>query len=306
MNGHAIIRATALLFALTACAAAPDEAPDLPADDGNRETFVSLEERAIEMSEPRGHIVSRYADGRVEHTGDSRYFMGIALRDFGCVRGAVIRDALVADLEANHWKMRRHPTNAKEITVDPFLSLFAGIVSRVNRCGDEEAEFWRAVFPRLVMEKMEVFDVVRRAVALRLGLGAAPSSSSVGTLGVAMASWAATVKAKKEAAYRIYLGYLALSTLEAAGITVTRSRDAFCAAMDGADMPEPDHWCGRGALAAWIETFELNVYEFRHQRSGVWESADGRPGLLTPALDLLAAMRAVYAPMPLRSQNLSR
>jgi len=71
-------------------------------------------------------------------------------------------------------------------------------------------------------------------------------------------------------------------------------RASFCGAAKAADMPTVDHWCSHKDIGEYIDSFEYNQWEYRHQRSGAWETPDGKEGLETPGLDLLVALVAKY------------
>jgi len=285
-----------LLAAASGCGQASDKPAPTPPSDEQLAAFDAAADRALDMSEPRGWIVSRWEDGRVEHTGDSLLWTGMAMGLLDCARGDEAEAALLDMLTSNGGRAYRHPSEAaREPSLDGHLGLYWGIAQRVTRC-PETAERWAAALE--IHEPVNVgdaFDVVRVALRSRLGRGAAPSLRARDALGALVGGWAGVVRTKKAAAFRIHLGLLTLETLAAAGQPVSGSvRDAFCAASDGADMPTVDHYCGRGNLAAWVANFTYDAWEMRHQRAGAWEQPDGKPGLATPGVDLLVAYRALH------------
>jgi hypothetical protein len=288
-----------LCLCLFACAKADDQAEPTSPSNGQRDRFTEVSDRLLEMTEPHGWVVSRWDDASIEHTGDSLLWTGMAMGVLDCGRGAAPEDALLAMLSETGGRAYRHPTEAlREPSLDGHLGLYWGIAHRAARC-PESRERWAEALEQLIPVNAEEAFIVRDSILSSLGRGTAPSLSARDAYGSSWAVLASGVRVAKAAAYRIHLGLLALESLEVSGQQVSSSvRDAFCSASNGADMPTVDAYCGRGDLAAWVEAFEFDAWEMRHQRSGAWESRDGKPGLRTPGLDLLVAMRQVFAPLP--------
>ncbi len=300
-NGHAIICALAL--ALTACGKVDDQAEKSPPTEETRDSFTEASDRLLAMTEPRGWVVSRWDDGSIEHTGDAILWTAMAMGVLDCTRGAIPEAALLAML-TDTGRVYRHPTEAeREPSLDGHLGLYWGIAQRASRC-PEAREVWAQALDDLKPVNAEEASIVRDAVLASLGRGAGPSVAARDAYGSVAAGLAATVRAAKAAAYRIHLGLLGIETLEVAGQPVSGSvRDAFCRASDGADMPTLDNYCARGDLRAWVDAFQFDQFEYRHQRSGAWEpEPDGKPGLHTPGLDLLVAQRALFSPLPFAIQ----
>ncbi len=125
-------------------------------------------------------------------------------------------------------------------------------------------------------------------------VAAGSTGENVSSLLAQVVAWAAAVNASHAAAFRINLGLLIIETLEDAGYAIPGLyRDGFCQATRGVDIPTVDHWCGRGGLPEFVRDFKYNEWEYRHQRSGSWESPDGG-GIETPALDFLVGVDRLY------------
>lgn len=293
-NGHAII--CAVLGLALGCGKAPDRSEPLPPAEPERVLFDHAADRLVGMLD-RGFVVSLWEDGRVEHKGDTAIFSGIALGTLDCPRGALVEAAWLDMLRANDGLICRHPDlcGVKDPLLDSHLGFYWGVANRIKRC-PESLETWREAFATHEPQNVpEAFDVVRGAVRSALGLGASPDRGRVGRLMGLVAGWAAVVHASKAAGYRVHLGLLSAETLEASGVEISASeRDFFCAASDGMDLGTVDHWCGRSKLREFISAFQFDAWNYRHERAR-WESQDGKPGLKTPGLDLLVALRNVYA-----------
>lgn len=295
-NGHAIILAALLL---TGCGKTDDKPEPSPPSDDQRTQFDQAADRMLAMSEPHGWIVSRWPD-RIEHTGDALLWTGMAMGVLDCERGGIPEAALAAMLRETGGTVYRHPVESeREPSLDGQLGFLWGIAQRLARCPESHA-LWKELLPTYKPENvLAPFLVVRDALVSRLALGPAPSLGRRDNLGRLVAAWAGVVNATKKAAFRIHLGLLTLQALEVSDLAVSPSvRNAFCQASNGSGLATTDHYCSRGDLAAWVEAFEFNAWEFHFQR-GVWESQDGKAGLETPALDLLVALRTLYDPLPL-------
>lgn len=284
LNGHAIIFA----LVVTACGKADPERPPAVPSDHVAALVEEAETRILSMSDPVGWVVSRWVeDGRVEHTGDSVLFTGIALGASSCETGDVHEAALLAMLQETGGTVYRHPSQReRQPSLDSHLGLWWGISERVERCPASRDKWASAMAHHKPLNVPGVFDVVLDALFHKLGLAPAPSSGSLRDLEVVMAGWAHLVVATRSAGYRIHLGLLALETAGA-------GRDAFCGATEGAGLLTVDHFCGRDDLQAFVSGFEWNQYEYRFQRAH-WESPDGKEGLDTPGLDLRVALRKAF------------
>lgn len=251
-----------------------------------------------------GFVVSRWDSGAPEHEGDALLWTGLALGALPCESEeaktlSVALRAMFADKDGGIY---RHPDLAdKPASLDGAIGLWWGLAERITRCG--EADYWRDVIGnhlRWVKDDGAVvppyFDYVPELLCLESGwCGQEPARQALIGLQRAAVAWALAVKAKEAACYRVHLSFLSLDTVEKLGTRLDPAwRDAFCAATADMGLPTTDNFCGRGGLAAWVDNFEADKWEFRHQRCGAWEEPDGKPGLHTPGVDLLVALRAAY------------
>jgi len=309
-NGHAIILA---LAAILACESAPERAePQAPADPQVK-AFEHASERLVGMLDSHGFLVSWWEGGTPAHEGDSLLWSSMAMGVLPCEKAEGVEAALLKMVQDLGGGLHRHPSLPAAVSLDGALGFWWGVAHRVARCPEAKA-LWVEAFgehvaftaarrlnPSSDVEFIAPFLAVRNAVGSMLGLTEAPSASEIDGLAKLLAGWAFTVKTQHAAAYRIHLGLLSLQAVEASGVSVPSSgRDAYCAATEGVDMPTVDDWCGRGDLAAWAAAFQFDAWEYRFQRAK-WESPDGKPGLHTPGLDYIVAMRALYNPLPFTS-----
>ncbi len=282
-----MIKFVAALCLLAACARA-SSAEQEPGTDPLRERFAAAETRLLEMTSPPGWVVSRYDSGEIEHTGDSLIWTGMAMGVLSCEGGQAPEAALLTMLEETGGTAYRHPSEAhREPSLDGQLGFYWGVSERVTRCPETKARWAKAMASHRPLNLAPPFSLVLDALKHQLDMGPAPSAIRLDGLAGVVSAWASVVVASKEAAFRIHLGLLALEMVQHA------PPSTYCAVTKGIGMPTVDHFCGRSGLVEWIDDFEFNRYEMALQRAK-WESADGRPGLNTPAVDLLAAMRAAY------------
>jgi hypothetical protein len=312
------LRAIILLLACLACAKAPARPEPAEPTDAIRSLYSFGVTRLTSQFLEQGRVVSRDGDAPA-HQGDSLLWSGLALYALPCADGTQIEDALIAEIEASGGALQRFPGLPKPVSMDGALGLYRGVSDLLTRCPGT-AEKWA---PTLALHLQYMaqnggrlgpggarlegsFGSLVELLGARLGLGGGPDAAAVGALEAQIAAWAWLVQRAYEyemlkkpenrdlpAAYRMHLGLLALETIEANGEGVSAGgRDAFCSATAGARLPTTDHYCGRGGLTEWVESFRFDEWEYRHQRAH-WEQPDGN-GQRTPALDLLVAIKTAY------------
>ena len=259
-----------------------------------------------------GWVVSRKLDGKTpEHQGEGLIWSGLWMAAAPCDKADHTSEMLRKTISGLEGALIRISPlgeygggSNREVTIDGALGLYRGIAERVERC--HEGEKWAPVIrdhftflasnnnklhPNVKAKLIKEFTYVLDLLGYRLGLRGRPSKDRLRLLEAQVTSWAAAVMAAKAAAYRIHLGFLALETVERMGESVNWV--SFCAASNGVDIPLIDHRCGRGDLKGWIDAYQYNEWEYRHQRSGKWEKPDGH-GDYTPGLDLIVAIRNAY------------
>lgn len=310
-NGHAII-AFVLCACLGGCGRADEPEKQQPSGEV-RELYQAVQDRLVGMLDG-GYVVSRWDDGRPEHLGDALIWSGIALHALDCAHGQPIEDSLVAmvgELEGGLW---RHPMLPDQVSMDGSTGFYRGVASRIDRCPGAR-ERWAAAFaqhqafsrpadrlnPDADVVLPKEFPYVRDLLAHRLGLAGQPSADRLRILEAEVIAWARAPKLAhdtgkgSDACFRINVGYQTLRTIQALGGPLSApAKDLFCATAHYANFATVEHWCERADIGEWIAGFEYDRYEYAHQRCP-WESADGKAGLVTPALDLAEALKEKYA-----------
>lgn len=303
-----------------------DKKPDpIPATPTISSRFLDGVDRVEQHFLDRGWIVSRSQDGSIEHLGDSLLWSGIYLASSTCEATKETAETLQGMIQSLHGQLIRFdPLGEYEdrpISLDGAIGLYFGIAWQISYCPDSR-ESWARVLElhkgfveanhgRLNANSdvgIDAFDYVLDLLLDRLS-GDSDSSYHADrrdTLVALLNSWSLGVKAgyylwkthvlkDPPAAYRVHLSLLTLQTIEMLGVEISDSaRLRFCNATTEMDLPTTDHYCGRGNLVGWIDGFEFDQWEFRHQRAALWEDPDGN-GYATPGLDLLRAMRQQYA-----------
>lgn len=307
-----MVRILALLAGLLACGGKEPTRPE-PVDPPER--VAALYAEAVDRLErehvERGWVVSRRPDGSAEHVGDALIWSGVALGVLPCDRGQAIEANLIDVLSRHGGALVRfeplgdYAHDGRHVSLDGALGLWHGLSRRLD-CPGAQAR-WQAALrahaaylegsggrlhPGATALVPPGVDYVPALLAHRLGLRGAPRGDHLELLHTAVTAWALATVAARKACYRLHLGYLALSAVEALGGAVRRA--GFCRATAPAGIPLLDHYCDRGDLAGWIDAFEWNAWEHRHQRCAGWERPDG-DGDATPAIDLIQAIKAVYA-----------
>lgn len=289
------------------CGKAEDKSDPVDADDQARTLFTAASDRLMPMLD-RGFVVSRDSDGEARHTGDALIWSGMAVGALDCAHASPVSEALRGMLEQLNGGLYRHPDLPNDISLDGALGLYKGVSALVTRCPDELEPWKKAMalhkdfadlFGQLMNEHSDAelvdeFHYVRDLLFHKLGLRAKPSSDRLRILEAQIAGWAYGVKLKKAACFRVHLGLISLQAVEQMGESVSKAgRDKFCQATEGLELPTTDHWCGRGDLVSWVQSFQFDQWEYRHQRCTGWETPDGK-GYRTPGVDLLEAMRQAY------------
>lgn len=255
--------------------------------------YASILERTIALSED-GWVVSRDAAGEPHARGDSLIWTGILLGVAPCDYVSPLYTAF------SDGHLFRHPALANQISVDGVLGLYYGIASRLRRCGDKEAlkaaflpHFTYTVANRGLLNpnsdiRLDLeFTYIRDLIALNLGIiNAAPTNRN--NFQTMINLWVFSVMAKNASCYRVHLGWLAFRVSESFGGLSNRARGHFCWATDDAGLPLIDHWCGRGDLLQWMQDFQVNEWEYRHQRCPARSEPDGQ-GYERPGIDFLIA-----------------
>lgn len=243
----------------------------------------------------KGFVVSKQ-DGTSQHQGDSLLFSGLALYALDCTSGQPIADAFMKMLKDLDGGVYRHPDlPEKEPSLDGLLGMYRGIIKRI---GCDGVEPWAAVMKnhtaRMAASLPAEFNLVADTLAYKLGLSGIPDQRRAKNLALEVATWAFLVKTSKTACYRVHLGLLSLQALDDMGMGVgDESRGHFAESTKGLGMPTTDHFSGRDGLKEWLENFQYNEWQFRHQRCGLWEIPDGA-SMDHPAVDYLVGYADLF------------
>lgn len=297
-----------ILLSLFSCAKADEKnEPSAPTDEINL-LFNQAADRLVSLLD-RGLVVSRSADNAAQHKGDSLIWSGIAIGAMPCDKVAVISDALISMIEENQGGLYRHWDLKESISMDGAMGLYKGVSSLLVRCPEFTGQWREAMalhkkFAEENGDKMNAassvklpaeFTYVRDLLFHRLGIRGKPSGDRLKILENQITAWVAGVKASKSACFRVNLSLVSYQAIESSGGSISATgRNNFCGLTKGMDLPTVDHWCGRDDLKDWVKGFTWNIWEYRHQRCGAWETPDGK-GLLTPGVDLLEGINQAYS-----------
>ncbi len=276
------------MIALLAGCGHADDKPEPSSPMDASVTYGAAAARLGTMLED-GWVVSRGPGGDPRDQGDSLIFTGIAMGALSCADGAVPEAALVKMLREKNGGVYRHPSIPDDYSLDGLLGMWWGIAGRTKRC-PETKELWASLLPQheAAVAIEPFFHTALQQVMADLGVGTAPTASDRGELGSVVSGWAFGVVANREAAFRLHLGFLTLSMIDA-----PQSKNIFCASVPKANIALLEQFCDRAGLSAWSTAFAYNRYVYAFQRAS-WETETVPSGEETPGLDLLVALRMLY------------
>lgn len=292
-----MIRVIVLLLLMYSCAKAESK-PSVEPDDNSGAAFVGVEKRALTFLD-QGFIVSRRTSISINQ-GDSLLFTGLAAYAMDCDHGNSLSLSMAQMVDGLDGGLYRHPNLPGSISLDGALGFYRGITKRANLCG-EGAQWGHLIAQHLayvdahggLLNASDVatlpigFDYIPRKLLSNMGDGPEPSASSQAALETAITGWAAADMAVHGACYRLNLGLITLQTVEQLGSKIsTEGKFSYCEATKGSGIPTIDQWCGRGGLPDWLNSFQWDVYQYRHQRCAGWEPPDAN-GDSEPAVDYL-------------------
>lgn len=303
------------IILLLSCAKAKDEPDPLDPVEPIPSIFYEATTRLMTQHLEAGWVVSRDGDDPA-HVGEGLLWTGMWLTVASCVNGAHSEAMLQKMIESHDGALVRYEPlgeyeGGREVTLDGALGLYRGVAYRIKHCPTSREAWLKALtlhkefldahggrlHPGVDEQLTPEFDLLLDLLLADLSDGGFDllRSGRIGALVDEVSAWTLGVMVTHAPAYRANLSLITLQTLEELGVEIPQSgRDKFCAVSNGIDIPTVDHWCGRGDLPGWIMQFHYDEWEYRHQRSGAWESPDG-DGLKTPALDLLVGIKQAYA-----------
>lgn len=302
---------------LIGCGSVENPFEKQPEEELERVEFDSAYARLVHDFTVDGYIVSR-EDGEPEHTGEAILWAGIAAGALPCDKANRFIHFLAKMSTDNggyfeRWSPLGEKYEDRPINFDGMSGVYFGFAGYLSRCGSNPAivDAWgmhRAyleenegrLHPNIEETYPKAFDSVLQSIDYKLGLrGSEPSKDALTLVSATASGWAAATVASKEACYRIHLGYLQLKALDMLGTPTGRT--SFCKATGklgnpretAIDIPLIDHYCGRQGLEQYLDDFEFDRWEMRHQRCGLWETPDGN-GDETPGLDYLIGYSEFY------------
>ncbi len=287
-----------LLLASNACG--KDKKQQEPQDPPARiqEIYDDAITRIVGMLD-QGYVVSR--DPAPAHIGDALIWSGIALAVLPCAAGDPVESALLDMMNVLNGGLWRHYSLPDQISLDGAIGLYRGIAHRITACPGSKAKWIPALTAHLALNKLNPSSettwpgdfkyVPELALAVATG-GVHPDPSRLVALTGQVDAWTYGTVMAQEPCFRVNLGYQTLRTLEELGETVHNGN--FCAETQLAGLATADHWCARNDGHAFIDNFVYNQWEYHPQRC-TWEGLpDGKPGLETPALDLIEMIHESY------------
>lgn len=293
-----MMRILALVLSLVSCTkvAAPTSEEPSP---GVRVRHLMAVERLVNSHMVDGWVVSRDGE-KPHHLGDSLLWTGLALGILPCDKAELPAAALRGMFRELGGGMWRHPSLPTDASMDGAMGVYWGIARHQRKCAGEwhseltaHRELLRSTGNKLNRAGSGLlppgFDYLPPLLD-----GDTPPDAHKALLERLVGAWALATKLERASCYRAHLGLLALDAAQVAGQSISPDAKGFyCLQTRPMKIPLIDHWCGRPGLGEWVAGFEYNVWEYRHQRCGAWETADGN-GYETPALDLLMGMAYYY------------
>lgn len=302
-------------FLVGGCQKADDKIEAISPTASDRATYQMLSKRLVNDFTHGGFgVVSRKPDGQPEHLGEALIWGGTALWAIPCDDGRGLSASLASMIDDLEGAMIRvdplgEYAGGREVTFDGAIGALLGIARRAVDCG--EAELWQRPMFKMIKFQSEhgerlhpnvrammvgEFRYVRDLIAHRIGVrDLEPSSDRLRELEKIVSGWALAVQAShqtgkgSDACYRVNLGLTGLLAVETLGKSISsEGRDALCQNSKGMDIPTVDHWCGRKPISNYLASYQTDLWEYRHQRCGSWESPDG-DGNASHQLDRLVA-----------------
>lgn len=314
-----------LFLALISCSKAKDKFPEEPPQDFYRMDYRATSQQLVENFTYGGFgVVSRGPSGEPKHSGEALIWGGTALWAMPCdmAQNISIEMARMID-QGNGAIIRVNPLgeyeNGREVSFDGFTGLILGISRRVTDCG--ELELWIDPFTKLLAFQKSndnrmhpnvpqrifgQFTYVRDLIGSHLNINQKPSDNMLLDLEKLIGGWPALIQIAhatgngSDACFRVNLGLSTIFAVETMGKEISSNgRNQFCENTKGMDIPTVDHWCGRKNIGEYLQNYQPNLWEYRHQRCK-WESPDGKNNT-SPQLDKLVAYVLAYGWGPLQN-----
>jgi len=312
MNGHTIILLI-ISISIFGCAKSKDKFSDETPTEGDKSEYVQLSQAVVEGFTIGGFgVISRQPDGQPEHQGEALIWGGTFLWSAPCDVAESHSVAMAAMLDDLGGQLIRvdplgEYENGRQITLDGAIGFLLGVSRRITDCG--ESDLWSGPIAKMLefqnsngdrmnsnasAKLVGEFKYMRDLIASRLRLRYEPDDSRKKDLEKIVGGWPGLVRLAHEtglgsdACFRVNLSLSTLITMETLGKEISQdARNQFCENSKSMDIPTVDHWCGRSNITGYLSNYQIDQYEYRHQRCK-WESADG-DGNTSHSLDKIIA-----------------
>lgn len=278
---------------------------DLSQFDGR---YRELSSRLLSQFLENGYVVSRDSRGKAMHQGDSLIWSGIAMASLSCADAPRIMDSVLRSIERHDGRILRIdplPSNyqGNETSRDAETGALFGFTTLSLRCPQYRTQLARAWErhhnfverhgrlhegnnPNFYINPS--FQFVWDLVSHHFLGTARPSSESLHMFEAGVTLSSTNIRSRKEACYPNHLSTLLMVTAARLGMPVNHlTRREFCHQTRGLGLPLTDWYCERGDAREFLAGYQLNQWEYRHQRCTGWESPDVDPGDTSPGVDYL-------------------
>lgn len=265
-----------------------------------------------------GYVVSRDRRQEPMHQGDSLLWTTLAMASLPCAQASPILEALTRSIERHDGRILRFEPlpdsyRGNETSRDAEVGALYGFATLSQRCPqyrDSLARAWgrhrefveshdgrlhEGSNPNFYMNPglKFVWDLVSHHL-----LGSArPSSESLHFFEAAVTLSSTTIRNQKSACYPNHLSTLLLTTAAKLDMPVNHlTRREFCHQTRDLDLPLTEWYCERGEGRAFLANYQVNQWEYRHQRCPSWESPDVDAGDSSPGVDYLVYYSLLSSP----------
>lgn len=297
-----------IILCLLACTKTPSKPDDVVPTD-NQIYMQTVQHVLTHVS--NGYVITLKPDGQPEAMGEGLLFAGEFLWAAPCIEGKAVSEAIAGMITRMDGQLVRYEPlgeyeGGREMSVDGAIVLYKGIARRIMDCGESQLwsgpidlhyKFLKSHSWRLhanVGDDLKGlghdFTLPLDLIRWRLGQDGEPSGYRMYQLEHQAAVWALSLHPQRRACYRVNLGWSSVISAEVMGWPATgKGRDEICLATRGMDIPTVDHWCARTPIDNYLSNYVIDEWQYRHQRCGAWEFADGN-GNNSHRLDLLDAL----------------
>lgn len=299
----------ALLASCTKAKPAPAADAGLPAAENvsayDAEFAVLVARSLKDNFDSDGQIAVRKPDGSFDDQGDGFVFTGLALAAFDCPTGAPLLTTILQGIKDHGGMIPSHdpliPTD-RITSRDQATGVMFGLVERWRRCPADRAAIattW-ALHVKYVMGNNGNLGPIPDAdmLTLRWLWGIVGQSFGVAGAGggskpefeAGLVTTAAAINAQHSACYPIHLATMQAIMAAKLGSPMV-SKDLFCAATRGMELPLTSWFCGQASADSWLSQFKPDVWVNINQRCPAWEQPPDAAGNESPSTDFFEVYR---------------